>query len=103
MIRVKVYKENQKIIKITFRGHAEYDVLGKDIVCAASSATILTSINGILSIDETAIEEKEKNNNIDIKIIKDNEIAMLLINNMLNSLKSIEQNYPKNIEIKEEE
>lgn len=103
MIRVKVYKENQKIIKITFRGHAEYDVLGKDIVCAASSATILTSINGILSIDETAIEVKEKNNNIDIKIIKDNEIAMLLINNMLNSLKSIEQNYPKNIEIKEEE
>ena len=103
MIRVKVYKKENKINKITFRGHANYDEYGKDIVCAASSATMLTTINGILSIDENSIEVKEKDNIIDIFIKKDSETIMKLINNMLASLKSIEQNYPKNIEIIEEE
>lgn len=103
MIRVKIYKKDNIINKITFRGHANYDEYGKDIVCAACSATILTTINGILSIDDTTIEVKEKNNNIDIEIIKNDEITIKLIHNMLKCLKSVEQNYPKNIEIIEEE
>ena len=103
MIRVKVYKKENIINKITFRGHANYDEFGKDIVCAASSATILTTINGILSLDNASIEVKAQDNNIDIEIIKENDITMKLINNMLTSLKSIAQNYPKNIEIIEEE
>lgn len=103
MIRIKINKKNDIIKKITFRGHADYDKYGKDIVCAASSATILTTINGILSIDDSTIEVKAKDNNIDIEIKKNEEITMKLINNMLNALKSIEKNYPKNIEIIEEE
>ncbi len=103
MIRVKVFKTNKKINKITFRGHANYNDFGKDIVCAASSATILTTINGILLIDQNSIEVKQKDNNIDIKILTQEEIVMKLLSNMLSSLKSIEQNYPKNIEIIEEE
>jgi len=103
MIRVKVYKKNKQINKITFRGHADYDEFGKDIVCAACSATILTTLNGILSIDKSTIGVKGKDNNIDVKIKKNNEITLKLINNMLNCLKSIKQYYPKNIEIIEEE
>ena len=103
MIRIKVLKKNNKITKITFRGHANYADFGKDIVCAASSATILTTINGILSIDSESIEVKQNNNNIDIEITKSQDITNKLIDNMINSLKSIEKNYPKNIEIIEEE
>lgn len=103
MIRIKVLKKNNKITKITFRGHANYADFGKDIVCAASSATILTTINGILSIDSKSIEVKQNNNNIDIEITKSQDITNKLIDNMIDSLKSIEQNYPKNIEIIEEE
>ena len=41
MIRINVNKENNQIKKITLEGHANYDEYGKDIVCAAVSATYL--------------------------------------------------------------
>ncbi len=103
MIRIKVLKKNNNIEKITFRGHANYAEYGKDIVCAAASATVLTTINGILSLDSSTIDVIQKDNNIDISIIKHNNISDKLLSNMLNSLKTIRSNYPKNIEIIEEE
>ena len=103
MIRVKIFKKKNQIDKIIFRGHANYDDYGKDIVCAASSATILTTINGILSINKSSIKVEQNDNNIDINIVSKDEITMKLIRNMIQSLKSIEKNYPKNIEIIEEE
>lgn len=103
MIRIKVLKKNNNIEKITFRGHANYAEYGKDIVCAAASATVLTTINGILSLDSSTIDVIQEDNNIDISIIKHNNISDKLLSNMLNSLKTIRSNYPKNIEIIEEE
>ena len=50
MIRVDIKKKHIKI-----SGHAMFDEYGKDIVCAAASAIVTTSINGILRIDEEAI------------------------------------------------
>ena len=103
MIRIKVYKKKNIIEKITFRGHANYANFGKDIVCAASSATILTTINAILSINEKTINVIQNDNNIDLNIIENDNITNKLIDNMLISLKSIQEQYPKNIEIIEEE
>lgn len=103
MIRIKVLKKDNNIEKITFRGHANYAEYGKDIVCAAASATVLTTINGILSLDSSTIDVIQEDNNIDISIIKHNNISDKLLSNMLNSLKTIRSNYPKNIEIIEEE
>ena len=103
MIRIKVTKRNTVFDKISFRGHANYDEFGKDIVCAASSATILTSINAILLVKEKSINVIQNDNNIDITILEEDNITNKLIDNMLNSLKSIQKQYPKNIEIIEEE
>ena len=57
---------------ITISGHANYDEYGKDIVCAAVSSTVITTVNGILSIDKDAIEVTEKGN-VEIKILKRNQ------------------------------
>ena len=65
---IKVVIKNDSI---TISGHANYDDYGKDIVCAAVSATVITTVNGILSIDETSIEVVE-NGKVEIKILKDN-------------------------------
>ena len=51
MIKVKLLKDNNKIKKIIIGGHALYDDFGKDIVCAAVSSTVITSINSSLLID----------------------------------------------------
>ena len=93
---IKVIIKNNSI---TISGHANYDVYGKDIVCAAVSATVITTVNGILSIDESSIEVIE-NNKVEIKILKENEIVNKLINNMINLLTELQKDYKDNIDIR---
>ena len=96
MIKV-VKKEN--VIEIT--GHSNYDIVGKDIVCSAVSSIVTTTINGIISIDKKAISYKYKNDTMTISILKNDEITVKLINNMLDLLISLSKDYPKNINVKE--
>ena len=95
---IKVSKK-ENIIEIT--GHSGYDMAGKDIVCSAVSSIVTTTINGIISIDEKAINYKYQNDTMLITILKKDEITVKLINNMLELLKSLSKDYPKNINVKE--
>ena len=94
MIKVVIKDKN-----ITISGHANYDIYGKDIVCAAVSATVITTVNGILSIDEDSIEVIESGK-VEIKILKDNKIVNKLINNMINLLTELQKDYKDNIDIR---
>lgn len=94
MIKVKV-----KLDKISISGHANYDDYGKDIVCAAVSSVIITSVEGISSIDADTLTVNNSQNNIDIIINKHDTITDKLITNMLNCLKEIASKYPQNIQI----
>jgi hypothetical protein len=97
MISIKVEKDNNKIKMINIKGHANYAEKGKDIVCSAVSSIVITTINGILSIDENSIDYIDNSNNIKITVIKDDLITNKLILNMLNLLKELEEDYPNNI------
>ena len=101
MITIKLKKDSNIIKYITIKGHALYDDFGKDIVCAAVSSTVITSINASLLIDETSLSYKE-NNGLEINILKDDDVTTKIINNMISNLKQLEEAYPKNIRIKEE-
>ena len=96
MIKVDVLKNHIEIL-----GHSGYDIVGKDIVCSAVSSIVTTTINGIISIDSKAISYKYQNDKMTISILKIDEITIKLINNMLDLLKSLAKNYPKNINVKE--
>ena len=95
---IKVLKEKD-IIEIT--GHSNYDDLGKDIVCSAVSSIVTTTINGIISIDEKAISYNYHDDTMEISILKQDEITVKLINNMIDLLESLAKDYPKNINVKE--
>lgn len=94
MIKVNV-KEKQIVIK----GHANYDELGKDIVCASVSSMVITTVNAILRIDSEAIKYID-NDGVIIDIIKDDEIVKKLINNLVSLLEDLKKQYPKYIEIR---
>ncbi len=96
MIKVLVSKK-----KIEIKGHSNYDTLGKDIVCSAVSSIVTTTINGIISINETAINYKYQDDTMVISVLKDDEITYKLLNNMIDLLKSLAKDYPKNINVKE--
>lgn len=94
MIKVEVTKKNISIL-----GHSMYDDYGKDIVCAAVSSIVMTSVEGIASIDESAIDIEQSKDNLNIIINKHDNITNKLIKTMINLLRELEKKYPKNIKI----
>ena len=97
MIKV-VYKKNKIINEVKISGHAMYDNYGKDIVCSAVSSIVTTTINNILTMDKNAIKYVNNEDGILISNM-DSEMASKLLQNMLNMLGELEQQYPKNIKI----
>ena len=63
---------------------------------------IITTINAILEIDEKAISYTDTNNLEIINIKKDN-ITNSLLNNLVNMIYELKENYDKNINVKEED
>lgn len=102
MIKVRISKKNNIIESIKCNGHAGYDEYGKDIVCASFSTMIITTINAILEIDKKAISYTDTNNLEIINIKKDN-ITNSLLNNLVNMIYELKENYDKNINVKEED
>ena len=98
MIKVDI-KGKDVINKITIKGHSGYAESGKDIVCASVSSMVITSINAIVRIDNTAISFDEKNG-VEINILKHNEIVDKLILNLIELLNELKQKYSKYIEIR---
>ena len=96
MIKVNVIKKDNVITNINIIGHAGYDVSGKDIVCSAVSSITITTINALLKYDKDSISYK---NSLEITILKHNEVIDLLIDNMLDMLKELEQDYKKYIKV----
>lgn len=100
MIIVKVEKENGHFKKISILGHAMYDEYGKDIVCSAVSSIVTTTINGILTIDKSTITYLASSKGLTIRVLSNDRVTQLLLNNMIKLLKELELKYKENIEIK---
>ena len=95
MIKINITKE-----EITIKGHSGYSERGSDIVCASVSSIVITTVNALLSIDEDCIIYEEKDGYLNMKIKKHDEVIDKLINNMINLLKELQDQYKKNIEIR---
>lgn len=101
MIKVKVLKENEEIKHILISGHSGYSDAGSDIVCAAVSSVVTTSVNAVLTFKET-IEVKDDGDTLEIHVQEHDTITNTLLENMLNLLKEIERQYKENIRMEEE-
>lgn len=101
MIKVKLTKCDNNINKIIIKGHANYDIFGKDIVCASVSSTVITTVNILLSIDNECINY-DNTNGLSIEVLKNDEITKKIISVLISNLYELESAYPKNIQIKEE-
>jgi hypothetical protein len=95
MIKIKVKENNNFIEEVSITGHAMFDDYGKDIVCAAVSSIVITTVNAIERLDRDAVSYTEEP--FELKVLYDNEIVYELLDNMISLLKELEQSYPKNI------
>ena len=98
MIKVYVKKNN-----IVITGHAGFNDYGKDIVCSSASSIVITSINACLKIDAKSIVYKNELDKLTIDIKSDNNVILKILDNMLNMLSELANDYPKNVKIIKEE
>ena len=101
MIKVILTKKDDNVNKVIINGHAGYDDFGKDIVCAAVSSTVITTINILLSLDNQSISYNDSRGLI-IEVLKNDMATKKIINVLISNLNELEKAYPKNIQIKEE-
>lgn len=102
MIKVIVKNINDKINELVIKGHAGYDVIGKDIVCAAVSGMAITTVNNIIVLDDSIYYE-ENSGLLKIRVKNDTDINQKLLGNLIRMLSELESQYPKNIEIRNED
>ena len=100
MIKIKVNKENENYKSISIKGHAGYAEEGYDIVCASVSSIAITTINAIISIDKDSIVYSEEDGLIELGILKSSDIINKLLDNMVNMLNELKDQYKKYIEIR---
>ena len=100
MIKVRITKDQDIYKKVVITGHAKYDDHGKDIVCSAASSIATTTINGILSLNKDSLSYENSEKGLFITINSSDETTQTLVDNMINLLKELEENYPTNVNVK---
>lgn len=98
MIKVHISKN-----KIIITGHAGFDLYGKDIVCAAASSIVITSVNACLRVEENSLNYKEEKDKLTIEVISNNKNVLLIVENMIFMLEELAETYQKNMKIIKED
>ena len=80
MITIKVRKKNGSYEEFISKGHAGYAEAGQDIVCAAVSALIITTVNSLEKFTDDKFDVQEKDGFVSIHFRNDlSERGMLLM------------------------
>lgn len=98
MIQVSVYKNQAgEFIGVCCDGHAEYDEPGQDIVCAAVSVLMLSTMNSIeaFTSDDFVCDMAEEGGFLDFKMTSEpcSSDSLLLIRSLVLALRSLERDY----------
>ncbi|WP_100011946.1 ribosomal-processing cysteine protease Prp [Lentibacillus sediminis] len=106
MIQVTIYRSDNQIKGFELSGHADSGPYGYDLVCAGVSAVSIGAVNAVMELCDTEleIEQGEDGGYLSVRLPDEltdsqDEKAQLLIEGMLISLYSIEQEYSQFIQI----
>ena len=102
MIKIRIKRENKKVYEIVIKGHANYDTYGNDIVCAAVSTMAITTVNGILALEDS-LDYEENSGLLIIRTKENTDVNQKLLDNLITMLEELKSQYPKNIEIRNED
>ena len=108
MITVTVKRQTgqRTVQEVSISGNAHYDDYGKDIVCAAVSSVSINIINAAEALLNIPLETEERDGTIlcrvpELREAKKNEHVQLLMETLVYSLKSIAEEYPSFVLIRE--
>ena len=94
MITITVKKRNGNYLEFVSKGHAGYAEEGQDIVCAAVSALIITTVNSLEKFTDDKFDVQEKDGFVSIHFRNDlSGRGMLLMDSLLLGLTEIAGSY----------
>lgn len=107
MITAVFKKENDEIVEYTIMGHADYDELGKDVVCAAVSSLHIAITNKLIQcadmIDDSLVKVCFFNDPVrvtrTINHSHDDIIGRSLVDALFDGLSDIAEQYPEHVEV----
>ncbi len=100
MISISCVKSKRGYEEFTFKGHADFDVVGRDIVCSAVSVLFINTFNSIEKFTNdkpSTLQEKDF-----IKVTFPDSLSdksKLLLDSMMLGLVEISKNYRENISL----
>lgn len=105
MIKVKITKgQSDRIQSFEMSGHANFDVHGKDLVCAGASAVSFGALNAIFELTKgtPTIDQGSDGGYLKAVFSEDemnNDDIQLILKTMIVSLQTIEQDYGQHLKI----
>lgn len=109
MTKAVLKKENGLWTSLKVSGHSGYADYGSDIVCAGISTAVISSINLLDKLLDGHFEVTQDENkglvilnNIDYSNLSNEKVEFvnLIFDNLIDTLKTIEDDYPKNFKLK---
>lgn len=97
MVKV-TYIEDEYISNIKIKGHADYDAIGKDIVCASVSSMATLAFNTCEMFDENVVANYV-NEILEINLDYYNKEIDTVLKTFISLLKELCDQYPSNISI----
>ena len=102
MIKVTYNYQNSNIIEVIITGHANFSKIGNDIVCAGISAIVIGTLNALHELENNQVQVINNTSGlINLKITSFTNNCQIILKTMLWQLKTIKDQYPKYINIKE--
>ena len=102
MVKVDVVKQAGTITSISVSGHADSGPHGQDLVCAGVSSVLFGLMNAF-DLKDQSVNCHVSDNRIDIQCDFPTAVNQLLLEVGLIQLQTIQDSYPKNIQIKTQE
>ncbi|EUJ58522.1 ribosomal-processing cysteine protease Prp [Listeria fleischmannii] len=102
MIQVNIKWKNEQIVAFTMSGHADFAENGRDLVCAGASSIVFGMIGALEDMEGVPpIFEEESGYlfyTVPEKFVANGNVQILL-NGMVNQLRSLAYSYPDHIKI----
>lgn len=99
MIRCTVHHRNGKLQRFEVRGHAGFEDVGQDIVCAAASVLVINAVNSCEVLLGIEPESRDDGKTLLCQVPQD-ESAQLLFHSMVYGLEALMKQYPKHVQVR---
>jgi len=102
MVKVTYLYQNTNIAAVKITGHANFAEVGNDIVCAGISAIVIGTLNALHELENKQVQVIDNTIGlINLKVTTVTNNSQIILKTMLWQLKTIKNQYPKYINIKE--